>query len=661
MASSSTLPAMQITDATLYLPISERMLREVLDDSEALENVVSGLAVPQLAALVTLQYLPKLSQERSPLPERFLAQVIEAANAQLKRTGLATVTADLLPKLSRKEIREGYRLLPDFGISLLDEEDVAHRSYLTAEGSWDYRFGERNAARLRDHLTSVQAPTGEKRILTLEQSRIFGEIKAQLDEPMHVQGYAGTGKSSLVRSLLGMLDSEPNQVLVLTERKQQADALRAGMPPMERVTYLSFGELANKLIPKGKSAGSYRRIARGTYSRATLPDDDLIRHLGIKASGRFRERTIAGAVRRTVANFCRSGDDEITRRHLPSWITYWLDETINQAVLCHAAELWQAVLSPPSQEFKPTVYVYHRIKWAALNRSQIPELYTHVLIDECHDLKKPMLQIIDCSPQAVISLGDEYQNLQGRPQQRASIIRQREATHSVRSGHLIEHIVNPMIAAHPGKTKAPFHGNPLHKVEIEYYDGHRVPDRPAVILTYDEWALFGWAQRLAHAGISFELLGDKTSLKAFFNDCIELCIHHKDQRPGMLSRFASWDDVAREYENNIGFRHVDRMLRNGYRYENLQEMWSRVVGHSPGGYSLARIEDVRNREFDTVMVTPELMDLAWNAKEKKFAAIVSAVYVAVTRARQRLIAPEALRDWIEEISAAQATHARQSA
>ena len=70
---------MQITDATLYLPISQRMVREVLDDSEALENVVSGLAVPQLAALVTLQYLPKLNQERSPLPERFLAQVIEAA------------------------------------------------------------------------------------------------------------------------------------------------------------------------------------------------------------------------------------------------------------------------------------------------------------------------------------------------------------------------------------------------------------------------------------------------------------------------------------------------------------------------------------------------------------------------------------------------------
>lgn len=652
---------MQNTDATLYLPISERMLREVLDDSDTLENTVSSLAVPQLAALALLQYLPKLSQERSPLPERFLAQVIEVVNEQMKGTGLATVTADLLSTLSREEIREGYRLLPDFGISLLNEDDVAYRSYLTAEGNWDYRFCERHTVRLKDHLISVQAPTGEKRILTLEQSRIFGEIRAQLDEPMHVQGYAGTGKSSLIRSLLGMLDTEPNQVLVLTERKQQADALRAGMPPMERVTYLSFGQLATKLIPRGKGAGSSRRIARGTYSRATLPDDDLIRHLGIKASGRFRERTIAQAVRRTVANFCYSGDDEIMRRHLPNWVTYRLDETMNQAVLRHAAELWQAILAPPSQDFKPTVYVYHRIKWAALNRSQIPERYTHVLIDECHDLKKPMLQIIDCSPQAVISLGDEYQNLQGRPQERAGLIRQREATHSVRSGHLIEHIVNPMIAAHPGKTKAPFHGNPLHKVEIEYYDGHRLPDRPVVILTYDEWALFGWAQRLAYAGISFGLLGDKTSLKAFFNDCIELCIHHKDQRPGMLSRFASWDDVAGEYENNVGFRHVDRMLRNGYRYENLQEMWSRIAEHSPAGYSLGRIEDVRNREFDTVMVTPELVDLAWKAEGKEFAAIVSAVYVAVTRARQRLIAPEGLRDWIEEISAAQATQAQLSA
>lgn len=51
---------MLTTDAALYLPISDRMLRPVLNDAESLENAISGLSVPQVAALILLQYLPKL-------------------------------------------------------------------------------------------------------------------------------------------------------------------------------------------------------------------------------------------------------------------------------------------------------------------------------------------------------------------------------------------------------------------------------------------------------------------------------------------------------------------------------------------------------------------------------------------------------------------------
>ena len=50
------------------------------------------------------------------------------------------------------------------------------------------------------------------------------------------------------------------------------------------------------------------------------------------------------------------------------------------------------------------------------------------------------------------------------------------------------------------------------------------------------------------------------------------------------------------------------------------------------------------------MLTPDVAHYAWSAESSKLAAAASAVYVAVTRARRRLIAPERLRDWIEQIS-----------
>ena len=51
------------------------------------------------------------------------------------------------------------------------------------------------------------------------------------------------------------------------------------------------------------------------------------------------------------------------------------------------------------------------------------------------------------------------------------------------------------------------------------------------------------------------------------------------------------------------------------------------------------------------MVIPEVVSPAWQAKQENIAAVGSSIYVAVTRAKQSLILPEGLRNWIEEISA----------
>lgn len=638
------------TNADLFLPISGPMLDRVLAEPADIENDSSKLDVAQVAALILLQYLPKLKETRSVSPDRILAEAIKSGNAQAKSSGLSAFTAETLRLLDREKIRAGYRLLPDFGISLLDEEAIERRSYLTFEGEWDSTFRDRHRARLAQALQTIQLPAGESGVLTLEQSRIFREVKTQADDHIHVQGYAGTGKSYLIKSLLTMLQPTGAKVLVLAERQRQLDALLVGTEQMEHVYPRRYGKLVSEMVPSDLTDPVNRRMARTNYSLITIPDDQVVRHLGIQSGSGFLSREIVKAVRSTVAAFCYTGDRAIDANHIPDWCASSFDAMTKQIVLHHATELWKAILSPPSREFQPPVRDYHRVKWAALKGWRIPTQYTHVLIDECHDLAKPMLQILDCSPQAVISLGDEYQNLQGRPQQRSNVIRQRAVTQSVRSGHMIENIVNPIITTHPGKMKLPFRGNPMSRTEITYYDKAQVPDKPAAILVSDTWGLFEWAQRLAASNVDLTLLSSRNNLDIFVKDCIELHRHGTRPRHGELFRFGSWDALANRYHDNGGFQRIDRMLRSGYSTEDWMKTSNRFVKHGQQGYALGLIEDARNREFDAVMLAPELIDHVWNAERGALAVAGSAVYVAVTRARHKLMVPERLRNWIEEIS-----------
>lgn len=638
------------TDASLYLPISDEMLRRVFDDGAgSLETLVSDLAVPQLAALVVLQDLSRLNTNRPPSPEQILAKAIEIGNLQVKN---GRSPADILPELCRPKLREGYELLPDFGIALLDDEALRHRSYLTAERNWDFGFRERHRARLIGSLVQAKTPSGETRILTAEQSRIFAEIRAQADDHMHVQGYAGTGKSWLIKALLAILVPKGAEILVLAQFQRQLDALIGRMAQVHPKT---FGDLAYALIPQDLTRGgrSHRHMRRKSM-QATMPDEVLVRHLGIHACGDCPAERIAKAVRGTVAAFCYSGDDEIDANHIPDRYASSFDEMARVVVLNHATELWKAYFSPTSRDFRPPVRDYHRIKWAALNQLTIPTRYTHVLIDECHDLAKPILQILDRSPQAVISLGDEYQNLRGRARRRSNVVRQREVTTSVRSGRAIEEIVNPIIAVHPGKTKVPFRGNWYNKLEIDYFDKSRVPDQITTIVTSSNWGLFEWAQRITNDDLDVVLLSDLNDLTRFVEDCIELYRVGTPPRHGELFRYRSWSDVARVHHANLSFRHIDAWLKKGYTYSHWEKTAGRFAKPGSRAHSLGLIEDVRNHEFDSVMVTEEVADQAWRANSEALGRVGSGIYVAVTRSKRRLILPEGLRNWIEEISATQA-------
>jgi len=645
---------MWITKANLYLPISEQILRQVIDGgSDNLEKAISSLNVPQIASLLLLQNLSEMRNRSAYLhPERNLAGKIDILNSQLKRDALPSVITEVLSILNIESIEKGCKLLPSFGIVLLDEGVIKDQNYITFEGKWDYTFNERYGEKLVKPLVKVKNDmTGKSQIFTAEQTRIYQEIETQVDDHIHVQGYAGTGKSSLIMHLISMLDKKGIQVLILAERQTQIDALEPKIGQMDHVVIKTFAGLAYEIIPQDLTDRANQNMRNTRLSRVPMADNEIIRRFGVKSSGKFSSEFMVKAIHNTLARFCYSGDSSVQLSHMANGYVSLFDETTKRVVLEYAEKLWKEIVDPTTKDFKPPISGYHRIKWAALNGWQIPRRYTHILIDECHDLAKPMLQILDCSPQAVISLGDEYQNLQGKSQQRSNIIRNREVIHSVRCGSSIEKIVNPIIAIHPGKTKVRFHGNPSTSLDITYYDQPQVPDKPVAILVKGMWGLFEWAQRVASKNVNLSLITDIKSLNMFVDDCIELYRPRGVRaRHWELFRFKDWDEVASHYHNNQSFQNIDQMLRKGYQYKDWEKTSAQFAVNSSRSYLLGRIEDVRNHEFQSVLITPEVVSPVWQAKQEDIGVASSAIYVAVTRAKHSLIVPQALRSWIEEIS-----------
>jgi hypothetical protein len=642
-----------IIKADLFLPVERIVVEQVIDsDEDSFLKIVSNLAVPQIASLFLIQKLPDIYKDRAVHIERTLSETIDVLQSQLTSNKITSISTEVISMLSSDDISKGYEVLSDFRIELLEKKVIDEQEYLTQDEKWDYTFNKKHYKKLYDSLIEIgNTTTGSLHTLTSEQSLIYREIKAQLDDHMHVQGYAGTGKSLLINSIVRMLKRKGVNVLILTQRRSQKDALISKIDRSEHVSVRTFYALAYELIPKDWTNKTNMNMHQTGSSFAAMKDIAVIKHFNIMSSGQLSEHDIVKAVRSVLYSFCVSGDDEILVKHIPSHYTSLSNEVTKQVIIHHAKELWKEILLPTSKDIKFPLKGYHRIKWAALNHWSIPARYTHILIDECHDLIKPMLQVLDFSPQAVISLGDEYQNLKGMSQTRSNIVRQREVIHSVRSGSLIENIINPIIAIHPGQTKAPFIGNKLTKLKVTYYDKPKVSDRPATILVNDWWGLFEWAQRIASENLYLTLLSNIEKLNMFVSDCIELYNNGISPRHGELFRFKSWDKLASVYHNNLSFQHVDQMLRKGYLNKNWQKTQEKFTKINPHAYKLGQIEDVRNHEFETVMVVPDVVRPVWQADLNKTATVSSAIYVAVTRATQHLILPKELRNWIEEISA----------
>ena len=225
-------------------------------------------------------------------------------------------------------------------------------------------------------------------------------------------------------------------MLVLGETRRQLAALNPDTYDHKRVHFRTFAALSRELIPHDYSNPEFNNLRRKTRSQAPLTDKEVCKILGIPEND-----ILVRNIQRTMYKFCQNTDREIGQNSLPrSVVSEGMSAPQKIAIVEYAKKLWEYFVLPNKGSIVTNIGSNHLIKLATLHHWSISKQYTHVFIDECHNLSAAKQMLLDFSPQTVVSLGDDFQSQVGIPVQRPEVIRLREMTKSIRSGSGVEGI-----------------------------------------------------------------------------------------------------------------------------------------------------------------------------------------------------------------------------
>lgn len=373
--------------ANLYLPLTKSSLEDVLNAGDQLNNVLDELTLDEHVGLLVIQGLTKYKTAGSA--ERRLASLFATVSELVNRDEIATLHQWFRQLLDSEKIRAGIAAMNQLGIVCVDSVTLQKRDFIRKSGEWDYSFTQRhNQERYRGGVP-LQAATS--RLLTDEQSRIVRLVAADIEEPLNVQGYAGSGKSHVIGPMLEVLHSKkagPENVLILAYTKGQLDGLMRTLP--SGYCGNTFGQLAYRLLRNDRTQRWHSQIKSDPAKYRNLTPPELARYFDLSDTGNLTPHQAGQAIQDTVRNFCYSADLEVSSTHLPRRIrNLELDRpstTIPNFILHAATQLWQEIITPTSRDFVFPMKVYHQVKLASLRGAPIPDLYTHIVVDESHDL-----------------------------------------------------------------------------------------------------------------------------------------------------------------------------------------------------------------------------------------------------------------------------------
>ncbi|WP_419735654.1 hypothetical protein [Pseudomonas sp. COR18] len=630
-----------------FLPVTDETCARLLETDGA--TALTSLSDPELAAVLVIQNLATAAEKdlTSDAIEKVLARLIAWSV-----DGLHSADVGLLTEAKRlfdpRKLYFGLKVIKSLKLGFLLADEVAAQDYLLPSGKWDFGYKVRH--RLRNNPFSEQMVTSRhERWLSPAQDKLVRLFRANLDEHLHIQGYAGIGKSHLLGALMEFL--RPGATLLLARTPGKLATLRERIGgDRDKGPGLTFEAFARKLLhASGAQRGTAAvNLPHGANRQAVAQELNILGFRGHDAQATLN------ICLEVLESYCRSWDYSLSAKHLPHF-KQELSNVDAKVLLEYSSRLWTYLDHNPAWSRQTGFETLLLIKRASLAGCVVPARYTHVLIDESQDIPESLQQILERGRQVLVTLGDEYQQASGSPVKRHQEVRQRDVSYSVRSGRNVERLVNPLICVHSKKGKIPFEGARDAGVSIEHYPQGFIPPENCVVLTASHWDTMKWAIQLhdANCGFRFSNSEARQDFQRFMSTAIALFKPnyyssgqgandaHRD-----FNEISDWQQVRDTNRFDESFRWVEAELEKGFNVADMTRL-SMSIGQSAKGCMLMLAQDAGGMEFDRVLLTPELLTTEKFENVYEFDQRVCAVYIAISRAKMQLYLPFDVVEWVE--------------
>ncbi|MFW9085764.1 hypothetical protein ACOI7N_14585 [Pseudomonas sp. P2758] len=629
----------------VFLPVTDEVCASLLlpDGAAALD----ALTDPELAAVLVIQNLEQATEadQNAAAAEKVLAKLIGWAVDTRRATG-AGLLAEAHRLFDQRKLYFGLQAIKGLNLRFLLADEVAARNYLLSDGKWDFDYKVRHHIGNNPFSQQMVTPKHRERWLSAAQDKLVRTFRANLDEDLHVQGYAGIGKSHLLVALLEHL--RPERTLLLAHTDAKLDNLRKRMKGViEKKAGRTFQQFAQSLL-LGRRPQFANTPARVASKQAVAQE------LNIFGFRHHDGQATLDVCLQVIERYCRSREHSFSTNHLPHF-TQALSRSDASVLLEYSSRLWGYLELNPAWGSQTGFDALLLLKRANLADCLVPPRYTHVLIDESQDIPAPLLQIIERGRQVLITLGDEYQQASGVVVKRKREVRQSDISFSVRSGRAVERLVNPLISRHSQKSKIPFEGARDADVAIEEYPTGFVPPEGCVVLTASRWDTMRWAIELHKSNCAFSF-PDKTAqedFKQFMGSAIAMfkpdfysTEYSEKGSHRYFSDMPDWQAVCDANQFDESFHWVREELEKGFKVADLT-LLNRMLGNPANPCVLMLAEEAGGMEFELALLTPELLTTVMFKDAYEFDQRICAVYIAISRAKRKLYVPIDVVEWVD--------------
>lgn len=493
--------------------------------------------------------------------------------------------------------------------------------------AFDLHLAATPAEETDDPLTAQRTPRPHIASQGTRDQQVAASVIAAADgEHIHINAYAGTGKTHLVHTMTGVLSDRFTYIAPSEGHLfgfQQA--ARANGNPVRAIALWRLAQELARSNAQRLGLGYIPQRVTATHTAA-----EQARVLAVPGLGRESPAQVVTQCHRIIKAWCHTDSPLLSLRDVLRSVPAAGPHAASLLASCQM--IWEQMFTrQPVRGHLYSVDIVHIAKWLMVTGARIPASFGTLIIDEAHDLQPAWQYLFSRYAGGCIALGDPNQRLRGqlRPHPAAKQIWMGQ---SVRIGNGVEQLITTSLA---------LGGNDPQAVEFAASRGHITARRPfddpgqapleGLRVFGDPSALLAFVLHTAGSGQE-GLAILPASARELRRHGLALIDGYRQARARISDR---WQATAERLASQ-GLGALAMRIEAGLDLAQLDAMLARCADTANAPLLLGLVEHAKNLEADVVTLAPCCFD---RSIEQRYYHPARSVYQAMTRARHELWLP----------------------